>query len=37
MTFTFEVAKQWKNRVSEVVHEDGTSRIQVLKREYNRM
>lgn len=35
MTFTFEVAKEWKTRVPEVVHEDGTSRAQVLKREYN--
>ncbi|MBV4489594.1 carbamoyltransferase family protein [Pseudomonas oryzicola] len=35
MTFTFEVAEEWKNRVPEVVHEDGTSRAQVLKRGYN--
>ena len=35
MTFTFEVAEEWKSRVPEVVHEDGTSRAQVLKREYN--
>lgn len=35
MTFTFEVAEEWKTRVPEVVHEDGTSRAQVLKREYN--
>ncbi|MDA1409085.1 nebramycin 5' synthase [Pseudomonas aeruginosa] len=35
MTFTFEVNEEWKERVSEVVHEDGTSRAQVLKREYN--
>lgn len=35
MTFTFEVAEKWKTRVPEVVHEDGTSRAQVLKREYN--
>jgi len=35
MTFTFEVAEAWKARVPEVVHEDGTSRAQVLKREYN--
>jgi carbamoyltransferase len=35
MTFTFEVAPGWKERVPEVVHEDGTSRAQVLKREYN--
>jgi len=35
MTFTFEVNEEWKNRVQEVVHEDGTARAQVLKREYN--
>jgi carbamoyltransferase len=35
MTFTFEVAEEWKARVPEVVHEDGTSRAQVLRREYN--
>jgi len=35
MTFTFEVNEEWKTRVSEVVHEDGTSRAQVLKRDYN--
>ena len=35
MTFTFEVADEWKARVPEVVHEDGTSRAQVLKREFN--
>jgi carbamoyltransferase len=35
MTFTFEVAEEWKTRVPEVVHEDGTSRAQVLEREHN--
>ena len=35
MTFTFEVEEEWKTRVPEVVHEDGTARAQVLKREYN--
>ncbi len=35
MTFTFEVAEEWKTRVPEVVHEDGTARAQVLRREYN--
>ncbi len=35
MTFTFEVAEEWKSRVPEVVHEDGTSRAQVLRREHN--
>lgn len=35
MTFTFEVSDEWKPRVPEVVHEDGTSRAQVLERRYN--
>ena len=35
MTFTFEVARGWKERVPEVVHEDGTSRAQVLQRQFN--
>lgn len=35
MTFTFEVKDEWKTRVPEVVHEDGTARAQALKREYN--
>ena len=35
MTFTFAVAEEWKTRVPEVVHEDGTARAQVLKRDYN--
>ena len=35
MTFTFPVAEEWKARVPEVVHEDGTSRAQVLRREFN--
>ncbi|MBK6630907.1 MAG: carbamoyltransferase [Betaproteobacteria bacterium] len=35
MTFTFAVAPEWKARVPEVVHEDGTSRAQVLRREFN--
>ena len=33
MTFTFPVADEWKHRVPEVVHEDGTARAQVVKRE----
>jgi carbamoyltransferase len=33
MTITFEVAPQWRQRVPEVVHEDGTARAQVLRRE----
>jgi carbamoyltransferase len=35
MTFTFEVNEEWKTRVPEVVHEDGTSRAQILRREFN--
>ena len=35
MTFTFEVNEGWKERVPEVVHEDGTARAQALKREHN--
>ncbi|MDR2678455.1 MAG: carbamoyltransferase [Zoogloeaceae bacterium] len=35
MTFTFEVNDAWKTRVPEVVHEDGTSRAQALKRDFN--
>ncbi|MDR2508143.1 MAG: carbamoyltransferase [Candidatus Accumulibacter sp.] len=35
MTFTFDVNDEWKKRVPEVVHEDGTSRAQVLQRHFN--
>ncbi|MBN2333569.1 MAG: carbamoyltransferase [Deltaproteobacteria bacterium] len=35
MTFTFTVAGQWKDRIPEVVHEDGTARAQVVTRESN--
>jgi carbamoyltransferase len=31
MTFTFEVNEDWKTRVPEVVHEDGTARAQALE------
>jgi carbamoyltransferase len=31
MTFTFEVKEDWKTRVPEVVHEDGTARAQALE------
>jgi len=30
MTFTFDVADQWKPRIPEVVHEDGTARPQIV-------
>jgi carbamoyltransferase len=35
MTFTFDVAEGWKERVPEVVHEDGTSRAQIVTKEVN--
>ena len=35
MTFTFEVTEKWKGRVPEVVHQDGTSRAQVVNRAAN--
>ncbi|MCB1923874.1 MAG: carbamoyltransferase [Gammaproteobacteria bacterium] len=35
MTFTFDVAEEWKTRVPEVVHEDGTARAQVVTRDTN--
>ena len=35
MTFTFEVNEEWKDRVPEVVHEDGTARAQAVKEEVN--
>ncbi len=30
MTFTFTVAKHWKDKIPEVVHEDGTARAQIV-------
>jgi carbamoyltransferase len=33
MTFTFKVEDDWKLRVPEVVHEDGTARAQALKKD----
>lgn len=35
MTITFEVAEAWKERVPEVVHEDGTARAQVVTKDAN--
>ena len=35
MTITFDVAAKWKQRIPEVVHEDGTSRVQVVERAHN--
>ena len=33
MTITFDVADTWRERIPEVVHEDGTARVQVVNRE----
>lgn len=35
MTFTFDVNPAWNDRISEVVHEDGTARAQVVTHETN--
>jgi carbamoyltransferase len=35
MTITFEVSEEWRERVPEVVHEDGTSRVQIVSEETN--
>ena len=35
MTFTFDVNPAWKNRISEVVHEDGTARAQIVTKATN--
>ena len=35
MTITFDVTPEWRARIPEVVHEDGTARIQVVERETN--
>ncbi len=35
MTFAFRVSEAWKDRVPEVVHEDGTARAQVVSRDTN--
>ena len=35
MTFTFDVAESWKERIPEVVHEDGTARAQIVTKETN--
>jgi carbamoyltransferase len=35
MTITFDVAEEWKTRIPEVVHEDGTSRVQVVSEATN--
>ncbi len=35
MTITFDVAERWKARIPEVVHRDGTARVQVVDRATN--
>ncbi|MBN2645363.1 MAG: carbamoyltransferase [Desulfuromonadaceae bacterium] len=35
MTFTFKVNPAWNERIPEVIHEDGTSRAQVVNKETN--
>ncbi len=35
MTITFDVAQEWKGRIPEVVHRDGTARVQVVERATN--
>lgn len=35
MTITFDVTEEWKSRVPEVVHEDGTSRVQIVDSKTN--
>ena len=35
MTVTFDVTEAWKRRIPEVVHADGTARVQVVERRWN--
>ncbi len=35
MTITFDVAQAWRGRIPEVVHRDGTARVQVVERSTN--
>lgn len=35
MTITFDVSEAWKPRIPEVVHEDGTARVQIVSRDQN--
>jgi carbamoyltransferase len=35
MTITFDVAESWKSRIPEVVHKDGTARVQVVNKADN--
>jgi carbamoyltransferase len=35
MTITFDVAEAWKSRIPEVVHADGTARVQIVARDHH--
>ncbi len=35
MTITFDVAEKWRPRIPEIVHKDGTARVQVVDRHTN--
>ncbi len=35
MTITFTVAEEWKTRIPEVVHADGTARVQIVEQKSN--
>ena len=35
MAITFDVSEEWKSRIPEVVHEDGTARVQVVDEKTN--
>jgi carbamoyltransferase len=35
MTITFEVAEAWRSRIPEVVHEDGSARVQIVTEDTN--
>lgn len=35
MTITFDVNEAWKSRIPEVVHEDGTARVQIVEQAQN--
>lgn len=35
MTFTFDVADEWKSKIPEMVHEDGTARVQIVNKVTN--
>jgi carbamoyltransferase len=35
MTITFEVSEEWQARIPEVVHEDGSARVQTVSKSQN--